>query len=176
MLSALPRKYEIPILLVQHIGAPFAVSFVDWLGPQIGRPAYCPRDRDPVSSAAGRVAVAPPDRHLMLRDGLLRIVDAPERHSCRPSVDVLFESVAADCGAAAVGCLLSGMGRDGASGLLELRRAGALTFAQDEATCVVYGMPRVAAELGAAARILPPGQIGRHLAGLVRAAARSRSR
>jgi two-component system chemotaxis response regulator CheB len=171
-LRALPRRYRIPVLLVQHIGAPFAASFTEWLGAQIGRPAFCPRDREPVSSAAGRVAVAPPERHLVVRDGLLRLLDQPERHSCRPSVDVLFESVATGYGRAAVGCLLSGMGQDGARGLLAMRRAGALTFAQNEETCVVYGMPRAAAELDAAVRLLPPDQIGRQLAGLVAAAGR----
>jgi len=176
MLRALPRQFAIPVLLVQHIGAPFAASFTGWLGTQVGRPAYSPRDREPVSNATGRVAVAPAERHLVVRDGLFRLIDEPEQHSCRPSVDVLFESVAASYGATAVGCLLSGMGRDGATGLLAMRRAGALTFAQDEATCVVYGMTRAAAEIGAAVRVLPPDQIGRHLAGLAAVAGGSGSR
>ncbi|MEV6489182.1 CheB methylesterase domain-containing protein, partial [Actinoplanes sp. NPDC051633] len=83
---------------------------------------------------------------------------------CRPSVDVLFESVAAEFGAAAAGCLLTGMGRDGAEGLLRMRARGALTFAQDEASCVVYGMPREAALIGAAAHVLPPSRIAAMLA------------
>jgi two-component system chemotaxis response regulator CheB len=86
--------------------------------------------------------------------------DDPERYSCRPSVDVLFESVAKEYGAAAAACLLTGMGRDGASGLLAIRQAGGMTIAQDEATCVVYGMPREAALIGAAIRVLPLGEIG----------------
>jgi two-component system chemotaxis response regulator CheB len=81
-------------------------------------------------------------------------------------VDVLFESIARDQGSAAAACLLTGMGRDGASGLLALRNAGAFTIAQDEATCVVYGMPREAALLNAADRILPLGQIAPVLAKL----------
>ena len=100
------------------------------------------RDGEPVSAAAGCVVMAPPDRHLVLREGRLLLTQEPERHSCRPSVDMLFESVARDCGANAAACLLTGMGRDGAAGLLALRRAGGLTIAQDEASSVVYGMPR----------------------------------
>lgn len=76
-------------------------------------------------------------------------------HSCRPSIDVLFDAVAEDLGEASVGCLLTGMGRDGAAGLLSIRQSGGLTFAQDESTSVVYGMPREAALLGAATHVLP---------------------
>ena len=90
----------------------------------------------------------------------------PERHSCRPSVDVLFESVAREYASGAAACLLTGMGRDGASGLLEVRRAGGFTIAQDEATSVVYGMPREAVLLGAAERVLPVDEIGPVLAAL----------
>jgi two-component system chemotaxis response regulator CheB len=99
--------------------------------------------------------MAPPDRHLVVRQGRLRLTQDPERHSCRPSVDVLLESLAREVGAGVVGCLLTGMGRDGAEGLLALRRAGARTFAQDEATSVVFGMPREAIALGAAERVVP---------------------
>ena len=96
----------------------------------------------------------------------MRLTDGPERHSCRPSVDVLFESVAKSFGPSAAACLLTGMGRDGAKGLLEIRRAGGFTIAQDEATSVIYGMPREAALLGAAMRVLPLGEIGPALASL----------
>jgi two-component system chemotaxis response regulator CheB len=110
--------------------------------------------------------LAPPDRHLAVRDGVLRLNDGPPRHSCRPSVDVLFESVAAEYAAGGTGVLLTGMGRDGADGLLRMRARGAVTFAQDEASCVVYGMPREAALLGAAAYILPPARIAARVAEL----------
>jgi len=105
-----------------------------------------------------RVIVAPPDRHLVVRQKRLRLTDDPERHHCKPSVDVLFESVAREFGSESVACLLTGMGKDGAAGLLEVRRAGGATIAQDEATCVVFGMPREAILLGAAEQVLPlPG-------------------
>ena len=87
-----------------------------------------------------------------------------ERHSCRPSIDVLFESLALEFGPAVRACLLTGMGRDGAAGLLQIRRAGGFTVAQDEATCVIYGMPREASILGAAERVLPLQDIGPALA------------
>jgi two-component system, chemotaxis family, protein-glutamate methylesterase/glutaminase len=116
------------------------------------------------------VVLAPPDRHIEVRDGRLWLSDAPPRHSCRPSVDVLFESVADEYGRAAAGCLLTGMGRDGATGLLRMRARGAVTFAQDEASSIVYGMPREAALLGAAAYILPPAKIAARLVELGAAA------
>jgi two-component system, chemotaxis family, protein-glutamate methylesterase/glutaminase len=166
VLRPLPRDYPIPVLLVQHISAPFATSFAEWLGMQLGVDVCHPTDGEPVAAAAGRVVLAPANRHLIVHNGRIRLTADPERHSCRPSVDVLFESIAREYPGAAAGCLLTGMGRDGAAGLLSLRRAGALTLAQDQATSVVYGMPREAALLGAAAEILPPNEIGRRLATL----------
>lgn len=166
VLGALPRDFTLPVLLVLHIGEPFGAAFADWLDGQIGRPAAYARDGDAVASAAGRVVMAPPDRHLAVHEGRLRLTRGPERHSCRPSVDVLFESMAAEYGSGAAGCLLTGMGRDGAAGLLQIRQAGGSTIAQDEATSVVYGMPREAVLLGAAQRVLPLDEIGLALAAL----------
>jgi two-component system chemotaxis response regulator CheB len=165
-LRGLPRGFTVPIVLVQHIGAPFASTYAEWLSAQIGRPAVVPGNGEPVDSAAGRVVVAPADRHLVVLGRRFRLVDGPERHSCKPSVDVLFESVAVEYGRDAAGVLLTGMGRDGATGLLAMRRAGALTVAQDEASCAVYGMPREAVALGAASAVLPPHEIGGVLASL----------
>ncbi len=174
LLRALPSGFRPPILVVQHIAAsePFAVAFSDWLAGQTGRDVSYARERTPVAAVAGRVVLAPPDRHMLVRDGLLRLSDAPPRHSCRPSVDVLFESMAAEYGPSAAGCLLTGMGRDGAEGLLAMRGRGAVTFAQDEASCVVYGMPREAALIGAAAYVLPPARIAARLVELQPAGSR----
>lgn len=150
ILRGLPADYPLPILLVVHIGKMFAGVFAEWLDGQSPlRVSYAAQGQPP---APGRVYMAPPDRHLALRNGKLCVSDEAERHSCRPSVDVLFESIA---GPETAACLLTGMGRDGAAGLLRIRQAGGRTFAQDEATSVVFGMPREAILLGAAERVLP---------------------
>jgi two-component system chemotaxis response regulator CheB len=154
ILRALPAEFRLPILLVLHINEPFGTAFADWLDSQSARNVAHPTDGMPLAAAAGRVIVAPGGRHLVLRDGRLRLTTDPERHSCRPSVDVLFESVAHECGASAAACLLTGMGKDGALGLLRIRAAGGITIAQDESTSVIYGMPREAVMLDAATHVL----------------------
>jgi two-component system chemotaxis response regulator CheB len=166
VLRDLPAQFQLPILLVVHIGEPFAPTLADWLDRQSTRRVSHPRDGDPVASVAGRVAMAPPGRHLVVRGGRLHLSHDPERNWCRPSVDVLFESVAAEYGAGAAGCLLTGMGRDGAAGLLAIRNAGGATMSQDAASCVVFGMPREAELLGASMRVLPLGEIGAAIAAL----------
>ncbi len=160
VLSHLPPELAQPALVVLHIGPAFAASFASWLETQIPRSVSYARGGELISDLQGRVVMAPPDRHMVVQGGRLALNDDPERHSCRPSVDVLFESVAAAHGDRAAGCLLTGMGRDGALGLLAMRRAGAATLAQDEASSVVYGMPREAAILGAAEQILPLTELG----------------
>jgi two-component system chemotaxis response regulator CheB len=169
ILRGLPVEFRLPILLVLHINEPFGTAFADWLDAQTNRPVAYARDGMPVISAIGRVVVAPAGLHMVVGDGRVHLTSDPERHSCRPSVDVLFESVAAEYGGAAAACLLTGMGRDGASGLLKIREAGGVTIAQDEATSIVYGMPREAALLGAAAQVLRLGDIAPRLAELERA-------
>ncbi|MCZ7646028.1 MAG: chemotaxis-specific protein-glutamate methyltransferase CheB [Planctomycetota bacterium] len=154
ILGALPKDFALPILLVIHIGRSFAGSFAEWLDAQTALNVRYAEDGESLPDG-GTVLMAPPERHLVAGKHRVHLSDAPERHSCRPSVDVLFESVAREYGARAAGFLLTGMGRDGAAGLLALRRAGAATFAQDEASCVVFGMPREAIQLGAAERVLP---------------------
>jgi two-component system chemotaxis response regulator CheB len=165
VLHAIPASLPLPILIVMHINALFAPAFAEWLDGQTSRRAAFAADGALVAAHAGRIVLAPPDQHLAVRGGRFRLTADPERHSCRPSVDVLFESVAAEYRERAAAALLTGMGRDGASGLLDIRRAGGFTIAQDEATSVVYGMPRAAVELGAACQVLPLGEIGPALAG-----------
>jgi two-component system, chemotaxis family, protein-glutamate methylesterase/glutaminase len=111
--------------------------------------------------------MAPPGKHLIIAGAQLRLNADPPRHSCRPSIDVLFESLAMDRGASVLACLLTGMGRDGASGLLAIRQAGGFTIAQDEGSSVIYGMPREAVMLGAAVAVLPLDQIAPRIVDLL---------
>lgn len=166
VLRGLDPSVRAPLLLVIHINEPFGTAFANWLDGQSERRVSQAVDGESLADHAGCVLMAPPDKHLTIERGRVRLTNDPERHSCRPSVDVLFESVAREYGGAGVACLLTGMGRDGATGLLAVRQAGGLTIAQDEATSVVYGMPREAALLNAAERILPLAEIGPHVSRL----------
>lgn len=169
VLRSIPPDIGVPILFVIHINPQFGSALADWLDGQSPFACRFPVDGEPLTGAAGQVILAPPGLHLLVRDGRLHGDDGPERYSCKPSVDVLFESLARECGPGTAAALLTGMGRDGASGLLAIRQAGGQTIAQDEATSVVYGMPREAALIGGAAQILPLGEIGPALTALVRA-------
>lgn len=167
VLDGLPVAFQRPILLVLHINEPFGLAFAEWLDRQTARRVSYACDGDPIESIAGKVAMAPPGHHLVVRDRRLRVTDDPERNFCRPSVDVLFESVAREYRGASAGIILTGMGRDGAEGLLAIRRAGGMTIAQDEASSVVYGMPHEAVRLGAAESVLPLDAIGPALGTIV---------
>ena len=141
------------IVVVQHIDANFAGHFAKWLGDQIAIPVRVIDDGDPLE--AGVLQVARTNDHLVL-DGRQRLHynARPADYVYRPSVDVFFHCVAKHWDADATGVLLTGMGRDGARGLLAMREAGKATIAQDQASSAVYGMPRAAADIGAAQRIL----------------------
>jgi two-component system chemotaxis response regulator CheB len=171
ILGGLPVGFPIPILLVIHIGHPFGVAFAEWLdGLSTLRVRYAVHgERLPDVGQPG-VLLAPPDRHLVLQSGRLQLTSEAELHSCRPSVDILFESLARERGPTTAACLLTGMGKDGAEGLLSLRRAGATTIAQDEASSIVFGMPKEAIEIGAAERVLALDQIADALATIARKA------
>jgi two-component system chemotaxis response regulator CheB len=160
ILRALPASFPAPVLLVIHINEPFGSAFAEWLDGQSPLRVRYARDGDRPHELRGGVLMAPPGRHLVLDGGALRLTNGPERHSCIPSVDVLFESVARHAGPDTLACLLTGMGRDGAQGLRAVQLAGGATIAQDEATSVVFGMPREAILLGAADQVLPLPQIG----------------
>lgn len=111
----------------------------------------------------GRILIAPGGRHMaVVRDGAqyrVQISDGPRVNRHKPSVDVLFESAARFVGSNALGVILTGMGDDGSRGLLQMRDAGARTIGQDESTCVVYGMPKAARDIGAVETELPLGAI-----------------
>jgi two-component system chemotaxis response regulator CheB len=165
ILRGLPSGFPIPILLVIHIGDLFSTAFTEWLDGQSALRVRYAIDGEalPALGQAG-VVMAPSGLHLVVQRGKLRLTSDRERNSCRPSVDVLFESLAKEMGGKTAACLLSGMGRDGAAGLLALRHGGALTIAQDEASSVVFGMPREAIEMGAVDRVLGLDQIATALA------------
>jgi len=156
VLTALPPDCP-PVLIVQHMPARVTHAFAERLDGLCRIAVREARDGEP--ALPGQALVAPGGRHLRLqRRGAgwaVEVLDGPRVNRHRPAVDVLFRSAAQQAGADAVGMLLTGMGADGARGLLEMRGAGAWTVAQDEASCVVYGMPRAAAELGAACAVLP---------------------
>jgi two-component system chemotaxis response regulator CheB len=169
ILRGLPSPFPIPILIVLHIGEPFGAAFADWLDAQTPHRVIYAQDGEPINGSRGKVWMAPPGRHLIVRGGRLLLTADAERHSCRPSIDVLFESIAREYGSAGAACLLTGMGRDGASGLLDIRNAGGFTIAQDEATSTVYGMPMQAAIIGAAEHIVPVSEIAPALAAIAHA-------
>ncbi|HVT83284.1 MAG TPA: chemotaxis-specific protein-glutamate methyltransferase CheB [Phycisphaerae bacterium] len=165
ILNTLPRDFPLPILAVIHLSPTFGEQFAEWLDGLSAFSVEFARDGDPLPTPGScRVVLAPPDRHLTVQQGRLRLTREAERHSCRPSVDVFFESLAREVGPRCASVLLTGMGRDGAEGLLALRRAGAVTLAQDEASSVVFGMPREAIRLNAAQQILPLNKIAGALA------------
>jgi two-component system chemotaxis response regulator CheB len=160
VLTALPRVCP-GIVVVQHMPEKFTAAFAARLDGlcevEVHEAVHGER------LLPGLVLIAPGGRHLMLRRSgayyYAEVMDGPLVNRHRPSVDVLFRSVAKCAGANAIGFIMTGMGDDGARGLLEMRTAGSATVAQDEASCVVFGMPKEAIRLGAAQRIVPLGQI-----------------
>ncbi len=161
ILSLLPKDFPLPILLVIHISEPFGIALAEWLDGQTALPVRYALDGERLPEPGeGCVLMAPPERHLELVEGRLHLSNAPERHSCRPSVDVLFESLARELAAQTIACLLTGMGKDGAQGLLAIHQHGGLTLAQDEASSVVFGMPAAAIKLQAASHVLPINEFG----------------
>ncbi|MDR7328176.1 MULTISPECIES: protein-glutamate methylesterase/protein-glutamine glutaminase [Catenuloplanes] len=160
VLPALPRSVP-GVVIVQHMPERFTAAFAQRLDTMCRVRVREAADGDEV--LPGNVLVAPGGRHMeLIRMGSgyrVRVFDAPPVNRHRPSVDVLFRSVARAAGNAALGVIMTGMGDDGARGLLEMHRAGAFTVAQDEATCVVHGMPHEAVTLGAVDREAPLGSI-----------------
>lgn len=156
VLTALPRVAP-GVVIVQHMPEKFTAAFAARLN-RLCAIEVCEAQHNH-RVIPGRVLIAPGGHHMVLkRSGAqyyVEVVDGPLVNRHRPSVDVLFRSVAKYAGKNALGMLMTGMGDDGAAGLLEMRRAGAHTIAQDEATCVVYGMPKEAVKRGAVAEILP---------------------
>ncbi|MFH1177183.1 MAG: chemotaxis-specific protein-glutamate methyltransferase CheB [Acidobacteriota bacterium] len=166
LLAELPPGVPAAVLIVQHIAAGFDGGFADWLARDLARDVQLARDGE--LAIPGTVRIAPVGAHLLLEAGGRLTLDAqsPPRRGHRPSADDLFFSCARVCPGEVAGVLLTGMGSDGAEGLAALRAAGGVTLVQDEASSVVFGMPRAALECGAASVALPPRALGRTLLGL----------
>lgn len=159
VLSDFPEEFPAAVVIVQHLDAHFYQGLSEWLAHGSRLPVVAV-DR-PVTLEAGNVYLAARPEHMVMSPGsrLSFTREWPELVS-RPSIDVLFRSLAEVRGVRGVAALMTGMGRDGAEGLLALRRAGFYTIAQDAPSSIVYGMPRAAAEMDAASTVLPLHRIG----------------
>lgn len=167
ILASLPGDLRAAVIVVQHIDAQFAPGLALWLNSQSSLPVRLISAGDRIER--GIVFLAATNDHLILSDAEhFAYTEQPSQTPYRPSVDVFFHSVARHRRGGIIAALLTGIGRDGAAGLLALRSAGAITIAQDKETSIVYGMPKAAIQLGAAQQILPLDQIGPALTAGVR--------
>ncbi len=158
LLQQLPANFPAAILIVQHIADGFAAGFAEWLNRETALTVQIAAEGTLLQK--GLVQISPTRCHLKVKGNQLVLDHSPPRHNCRPSVDVLFQSLTdQNLAAETVAVLLTGMGTDGAIGLAEMRQQGAHTIAQDEASCAVFGMPKAAIEREAAAQVLPLDQI-----------------
>jgi two-component system response regulator WspF len=166
VLGSLPRDFPAPIIIIQHVDAQFALGLADWLDGQTNLDVRLAQGGE--RPQAGTVLLAGGDDHLVFASPTrVAYSHEPVDSSYRPSVDVFFRSAGLLWPGDIIGVILTGMGKDGAEGLLGLRQRGHTTIAQDEATCAVYGMPKAAAQIHAATEILPVEKIGPRLAALL---------
>jgi two-component system chemotaxis response regulator CheB len=167
ILKLMPADFPMALLIVQHMSEGFMPGLVEWLSREVRLPIRLAREGDLIKP--GLALMAPEGAHLVVQEGgRARLREALPVGGHRPSADVLLHSVAAIYGEAAVGVLLTGMGRDGAEGLRAIRDAGGYTIVQDEESCAVFGMPKAAIDLGAAQEVLPPAGIAERLMQLAR--------
>ncbi len=166
ILGGLPLQFPVPILAVQHIAHGFITGLVEWIGHSTSLRVKLGVSGEPAQP--GTVYVAPYGVHMgITKDRHIHLAEGPAENTFCPSVSYLFQSLAESFGRSAIGILLTGMGQDGAKGLLELRKAGGVTIAQDEETSAVFGMPGEAIRLGAAQYVLSPKEIAQQLRGLI---------
>jgi two-component system chemotaxis response regulator CheB len=166
LFQALPQRIGVPILVTQHLPAPFMSVFARQLGGVARR--ECVVAEDGMALVADRILVAPGDAHLTLEPSkntaLVRLATGRSSSGCMPSVDPMLASVGAIYGSGALGVVLTGMGRDGVEGAERLVACGGSVIAQDEMSCAVWGMPRAVLEAGLACAVLPPEKIARRIA------------
>jgi len=164
LVGGLPANFPLPILIVQHISFGFVGGLAGWLDSACKLKVKVAQEREKI--LPGVIYVGPDDHHLEVTYGRVRLNSSAPVRSHRPSVTVLFDSLARTYGPRAMGVILTGMGADGASGLKALRNSGATTIAQDQASCVVFGMPKEAIALGAVQHVVPLHKIARTMAAL----------
>jgi two-component system chemotaxis response regulator CheB len=162
LIPAMPAAIGFAILVVQHMPKSFTATLAERLN---GLSALSVREaRDGDVPAAGAVFVAPGDHHLEVTDGgVLRLTDDPPVNGCRPAADVTMQTAARVFGRRAIGLVMTGMGRDGASGMAAIRREGGFTLAQDRESCVIFGMPKAAIDAGVVDEVLPLDDLARRL-------------
>jgi two-component system chemotaxis response regulator CheB len=163
LLPAIPKDAPLALLIVQHLPAGFTAPLAERLD---GLSAFTVREAaEGDRPMAGVALIAPGDRHLDIHsDGRLHIVEGPELNGVRPSADITMRAAARIYGRRAVGLVMTGMGRDGAEGVRAIKQAGGVTLVQDQATSVIYGMPRAAVETGCVDRVLPLDRLAEALA------------
>lgn len=165
ILSHLPADFSVPIVVTQHISKGFIDGLVSWLSKTSRLSIQLPEDNQPLLS--GHVYFAPDDTHFTVdhvaNTLCAKLITSNAVNGFRPSVTPLFQSVARTCGSTAIGVMLTGMGNDGAEGLLAMRRTGAHTIAEDEASCIVYGMPAAAIALDAVDQTVNLVEMARYL-------------
>lgn len=166
LLSALSADFPVGVALVQHLEDGFDTGYARWLGESCALNVRLAGENT-AAFERGTVTVAPVNRHLVVRRGLLALDDGPKVGNQKPAVDLLFKTAAAWFGSGLLGVLLTGMGRDGAEGCRAILAAGGRTLVQDQSTSAIFGMPKAAIELGAATEILPLLGIAPRLTALV---------
>lgn len=170
VLEPLPRDLDTPIVVAQHMSASFVEGFAAWLGANVSLEVRVAKPCD--RPAPGMVLVAPGGTSMVLdRHGVVRTTDEPAPQAVLPSVDLLLSSVARAYGAGAIGVVLTGIGKDGQQGMVDIKQAGGVTLIQDEASCVVFGMPGAALAADAVDEVVPIEQLGARLAALCRGCA-----
>lgn len=166
LFRSLPSRLGVPILVTQHLPAPFMPVFARQLAVAARRPAVVASEG--MALEADRILIAPGDAHLTVEAGpvghVVRLGGDPSRSGCMPSLDPMLASIGAQFGSRALGVVLTGMGRDGVDGAARLVESGGSVLAQDEASSAVWGMPRAVIEAGLACAIMPPEKIARRIA------------
>jgi chemotaxis response regulator CheB len=158
VLEPLTSDYPLPILVVQHVSQGFGTGLAEWLGSELKITVKLAQENE--KPMPGKVYLAPDDFHMEVNmNGTIHLHKGPPYRGLRPSANYLFDSISKVYGKRAMGIILTGMGDDGAQGMLHLYQAGGLTIAQDRQSCIIYGMPKEAIDLGAVDVVLNPDQI-----------------